>query len=116
MSSTFQTVVRGPSLTGLGKRPVFTPCHQVERPTGIGPSGARIEVRRTKPSFGKECVIVGVEEEFALSDCMRMVPSVSNWTLATGRWKRTVGISERIFLGWENRANFPGEGISSALL
>jgi hypothetical protein len=49
ISSTFQTVVRGPSFTDFGNRPDFTPTHQVERPTGIGPCGARIEVSRTKP-------------------------------------------------------------------
>ena len=37
------TVIRGPSFSGLGKRPDFTPAHQVVRPTGMGPLGARIE-------------------------------------------------------------------------
>src|SRR5271169_1824723 len=53
MSSTFQAVVRGPSFTGLGKRPDLTPAHHVERPTGIGPRGARMEGRRTKPNPGR---------------------------------------------------------------
>ena len=53
MSSTFQAVVRGPSFTGLGKRPDFTPAHHVDRPTGIGPRGAKIEASRTKPAGGK---------------------------------------------------------------
>jgi hypothetical protein len=53
MSSTFQAVVRGPSLTGLGNRPVFTPAHHVDRPIGIGPVGARIAERRTKPKSGR---------------------------------------------------------------
>src|SRR5271167_2122535 len=53
MSSTFQAVVRGPSFTGLGKRPDLTPAHHVERPTGIGPLGASIEGRRTKPNSGR---------------------------------------------------------------
>jgi hypothetical protein len=36
MSSTRQTVIRGPSVrTGCGYRPVFTPAHHVERETGI---------------------------------------------------------------------------------
>ena len=34
MSSTFQLVVLGPSLTGRGNRPDFTPAHQVDRLTG----------------------------------------------------------------------------------
>jgi hypothetical protein len=53
MSSTLQTVVRGPSLTGFGKRPDLTPAHQVDRPTGIGPVGARIDASLTKPSRGR---------------------------------------------------------------
>ena len=57
MSSTFHAVVRGPSLTGFGKRPVLIPAHQVERPTGIGPRGARIEASRTKPVRGRECLV-----------------------------------------------------------
>jgi hypothetical protein len=44
--------VRGPSFTGLGNRPVLTPAHQVDFETGIGPSGARIDVSRTKPVLG----------------------------------------------------------------
>jgi len=35
MSSTRQAVVLGPSLTGLGKRPDFTPAHHVDLPTGM---------------------------------------------------------------------------------
>jgi hypothetical protein len=57
MSSTFHAVVRGPSLTGLGKRPVLIPAYQVERPTGIGPRGARIDVSRTKPVLGRVSLI-----------------------------------------------------------
>ena len=57
MSSTFHAVVRGPSFTGLGKRPVLMPAHHVDRPTGIGPSGARIEVSRTKPERGRLSLI-----------------------------------------------------------
>jgi hypothetical protein len=34
MSSTRHAVVRGPSLTGRGKRPLLTPAHHVERPIG----------------------------------------------------------------------------------
>ncbi|MGZ5018694.1 MAG: hypothetical protein ACXV8U_23240 [Methylobacter sp.] len=35
MSSTFQAVVRVPSLTGLGYLPDLTPAHQVDLLTGI---------------------------------------------------------------------------------
>jgi hypothetical protein len=38
-----QTVILGPSLSGLGKRPDLTPAHKVVRPTGMGPWGERIE-------------------------------------------------------------------------
>jgi hypothetical protein len=34
MSSTRHAVVRGPSFTGRGKRPLLTPAHHVERPIG----------------------------------------------------------------------------------
>lgn len=40
MSSIRQTVMRPPSLTGLGNRPVLTPSHHVDLHTGIkGTSG-----------------------------------------------------------------------------
>ena len=52
MSSTRQAVIRGPSLTGFGYRPLATPAHHVERLTGIGPSGPIIEGRRIKPISG----------------------------------------------------------------
>ena len=42
ISSTLQTVVLGPSFRGCGKRPSFTPAHQVDFDTGIGPNGADI--------------------------------------------------------------------------
>ncbi len=53
MSSTRQAVVRGPSFTGSGKRPDLTPAHHVDLETGIGPSGPRIDLSRTKPVSGK---------------------------------------------------------------
>ena len=53
ISSTRHAVMRGPSLIGLGKRPLLTPAHHVERPTGMGPLGARIELSRTNPVWGK---------------------------------------------------------------
>jgi len=49
ISSTRQAVIRGPSFTGFGYRPDFTPAHHVDLLTGIGPRGARMEERRTKP-------------------------------------------------------------------
>ena len=55
MSDTRHAVVRGPSLTGDGNRPSATPCHQVERPTGII---ARIVGRRTNPISGRLLVAV----------------------------------------------------------
>ena len=53
MSSTRHAVMRGPSFTGLGKRPDLTPSHHVDRPTGIGPFGPMIEESRTKPVSGR---------------------------------------------------------------
>ena len=44
ISSLRQTVILGPNLTGLGKRPVRTPSHHVDLLTGIGPVGANISV------------------------------------------------------------------------
>jgi hypothetical protein len=49
ISSTRHAVVRGPNLTGGGKRPVFTPAHQLLLLTGIGPFGVRIADRRKNP-------------------------------------------------------------------
>lgn len=43
--------MRGPSLTGFGKRPDFTPAHQVDLLTGMGPAGARTAERRRSRSF-----------------------------------------------------------------
>jgi hypothetical protein len=52
-----QAVVRGPSFTGFGKRPLLTPAHHAEREIGIGPFGARICFRRTKPVSGCSCAL-----------------------------------------------------------
>jgi hypothetical protein len=64
--------MRGPSFTDAGKRPERTPAHQVERLTGIGPWGARIDASRTKPVSGRcgEVVIqkLRVEEHEVLRD------------------------------------------------
>jgi hypothetical protein len=54
MSSTRQTVIRGPSFTGWGNRPDFTPAHQVDLLTGIGPLGARIDASLKNPVSGRE--------------------------------------------------------------
>lgn len=62
ISSTRQAVMRAPSFTGLGKRPSLTPVHHVDLLTGIGPSGARIWGRRTKPLCGS-CGAVSEHEE-----------------------------------------------------
>src|SRR5690606_5948075 len=61
MSSTRQTVMRGPSLIGFGNRPDATPAHHVDRLTGIGPRGARIDDRRTKPIAGNvDCLLIAL--------------------------------------------------------
>src|ERR1700730_9150766 len=56
ISSTRHAVVRGPSLTGLGNRPLLMPAHHDERPTEIGPVGARMEERRRKPAI-ESCAV-----------------------------------------------------------
>jgi hypothetical protein len=53
MSSTRHAVMRGPSFTGFGKRPDLIPAHHVDLLTGIGPAGAMMEERRTKPVLGR---------------------------------------------------------------
>src|SRR3954467_12834639 len=53
MSSTRHAVMRGPSLTGFGNRPDLIPAHHVDLLTGIGPFGARMELSRTNPDFGR---------------------------------------------------------------
>src|SRR5204862_6527636 len=49
MSSTFQAVIRGPSLKPLGNRPAVMPAHQVDRETGNTDNTAR---SRMYPSPG----------------------------------------------------------------
>lgn len=51
MSATRHAVVRGPSFTGLGKRPDFTPAHHVDLLTGMGPAGAKMLDIRRKPEL-----------------------------------------------------------------
>jgi hypothetical protein len=66
MSEARQHVVRGPSFTAAGYRPLLTPAHQVERDTGIS---SRIRGRRRKPS-------ALVDEFMSISLCMQ-TPVVS---------------------------------------
>ena len=72
MSSTRQAVVRGPSLTGLGNRPVRTPSHQVDLPTGmraavggVALGSPRIWESLTKPAAGS-----------VLMELLQLVPEV----------------------------------------
>lgn len=65
MSLTRHAVTRGPSFTGLGKRPVLTPSHQQDFLTGmIGGIGGSafgspiIERRRRKPVSGSLLLIL----------------------------------------------------------
>src|SRR5436190_23952688 len=53
MSPTRHTVIRGPSFIGFGYRPDFTPAHQVDLLTGIGPPGPMMDAKRIKPDFGR---------------------------------------------------------------
>jgi hypothetical protein len=61
MSSTRHAVMRGPSLTGFGYRPLLTPAHQVDLLTGIGPAGDRIDESRRNPVSGSVIVAVIIE-------------------------------------------------------
>ena len=63
IASTFQAVVWGPSFTGFGYRPDFTPFHQDDLLTGIiaGIGGVDLAspiicVRRMKPVSGREFI------------------------------------------------------------
>jgi hypothetical protein len=49
ISSFRHAVMRGPNFTGAGNRPALTPAHQVERDTGMGPSGLMMDLNRLKP-------------------------------------------------------------------
>ncbi len=53
ISATRHAVIRFPSFTGCGKRPLLTPAHQVDLATGIGPLGAKIEDSRINPVSGR---------------------------------------------------------------
>ena len=80
MSSTRQAVIPLPSFTGAGKRPDFTPAHQVDFATGMGPAGPRMTASRTKPSFGSERVLsVAVSDRVSLSVRILFVPNAFGW-------------------------------------
>jgi hypothetical protein len=68
-SSTRQTVVRGPSFTGLGYRPVRTPSHQLLLLMGIGLPGPIMADSLTKPVCGQGsfCTVQLHPPEFGLS-------------------------------------------------
>src|SRR5262245_42942919 len=68
MSETFQAVTRGPSFTGRGKRPVFTPDHQVDFEMGSGPLGAKIEESRTNPVSGRPMLFFDNVDSIALME------------------------------------------------
>jgi hypothetical protein len=78
MSSAFQTVVRGPSFCGFGKRPSRTPCHHVDLETGIGPTGAKMDDNRTKPVRGKMIKDMFVRLGARMSD--------ANWARLENLW------------------------------
>ena len=44
--------MREPSFTGFGKRPDFTPAHQVDLLMGKGPAGANMEDKRNSAVEG----------------------------------------------------------------
>ena len=73
MSWTRQTVVFGPNFSGLGNRPSRTPCHQVERLTGIGPRGARMSGSRTNPTTA------GLWAPSRPSRCQRTIDQTPDW-------------------------------------
>jgi hypothetical protein len=80
MSSTRQAVIPLPSFTGAGKRPDFTPAHQVDFATGMGPAGPRMTASRTKPSFGNERTLsVGVTDRVWLSVRTLFIPNAFGW-------------------------------------
>src|ERR1035437_5445383 len=52
ISAASQAVVRGPSLTGCGKRPALTPARNDERDMASTPFGVTISANRTRPNSG----------------------------------------------------------------
>lgn len=81
MCSTRQAVMRGPSLTGFGKRPSLTPAHHVDLLTGIGPWGAMIEGNRTNPVLGSSGADIGkrlrlIEDEAVLENLAELLAEV----------------------------------------
>src|SRR5437016_1742502 len=82
MSSTFQAVIRGPSLTPLGNRPALIPAHHVDRETG---KMERTAGSRMYPSFG----ILGFSS-IALTCSLVFVPRRGSEVLTSGNsvlWK-----------------------------
>lgn len=80
MSSTRQAVIPLPSFTGAGKRPDFTPAHQVDLATGMGPAGPRMTASRTKPSFGSERALsMVVSDRVWLYVRILFIPNAFGW-------------------------------------
>lgn len=82
MSSTRQAVIRGPSLSGCGKRPLLTPAHHVDLLTGIGPTGPMIDDSRTRPLLGRLAVAVS-ETVLLIADPLAI------WSAKLGRRSHT---------------------------
>lgn len=101
MSSARQTVVLGLSLTGSGKRPSLTPCHQVDLATGMtaGTGGfasgsPMICFRRTKPYSGKDILVMCVSliaESIHASGPVRNEPSETKTFLKLSRGREGSG-------------------------
>jgi hypothetical protein len=81
MSSTRHAVIPLPSFAGAGNRPDFTPAHQVDFETGMGPAGPRTTDSRTKPSAGSERRFsVVVCDRVWLSVRILFLPNAFGWT------------------------------------
>ena len=83
MSSTRHAVTRGPSFTGLGKRPDFTPSHQVRQETGkMGGTGGvasrspMMVLSRTKPVEGNKVEVV-IEAYLTAHPSLRCAANIS---------------------------------------
>jgi hypothetical protein len=68
-----QAVVRGPSLTGVGKRPDLTPDHQLLFETGMS---SRMSLSRTNPSSGNDFGIARMSSFF--EDLFKLRPERVN--------------------------------------
>jgi hypothetical protein len=69
MSSTFQAVIRGPSLKPLGNRPAVMPAHQVDRETGT-----RIVLRGVAYILRSESLVFFRLHSFVLSFSVNRLP------------------------------------------